>query len=126
MKSNLICIACPMGCRVSIVKDDTHSLGYIVEGNTCKRGEVYAIKEVTAPARTLTSTVKIKNAKLCRLPVVTKGEIPKEKIFEAMDKLNNVELSAPIKKGTVIINNLVNSGVDLIATRSMEIEETNK
>lgn len=118
-KQKLICIACPMGCRVTIMNDDISPLGYKVEGNTCKRGESYAIKEITAPSRTLTSTVKIKGAKLCRLPVVTKGEIPKGKMFEAMELLNHIELTAPVKLGDVVIADLVGSGAELVATRSM-------
>ena len=59
MKRDLICIVCPMGCHLSLEEDPSHPKGFKVTGITCKRGEEYAIKEVTAPTRMLTSTVRI-------------------------------------------------------------------
>lgn len=115
-----ICIVCPRGCRLTITKDDSKPMGYFVEGNTCKRGEDYGIKEVTNPTRVLTSTVVLKNSSLKRLPVVTKGDIPKGKMFDAMKKINNVVVNAPINEGDVILENLLNTGVDLIAARSVK------
>ena len=51
----LICIACPIGCHLEIdVEDD-----YKVTGNQCKRGPIYAKKELTNPTRIVTSTVII-------------------------------------------------------------------
>lgn len=115
-----ICIVCPRGCRLTIKKDDSNERGYSVEGNTCKRGENYGIKEVTNPTRVLTSTVVLKNSSLKRLPVVTKGDIPKGKMFEAMKEINKVVVNAPIDEGDVIIENLLDTGVDLIAARSIK------
>ncbi|HLR35605.1 MAG TPA: DUF1667 domain-containing protein [Tissierellales bacterium] len=112
------CIRCPIGCRLTITKDDTLPSGYLVEGNTCNRGEEYAIKEMTNPSRTVTSTVKIKNSTIPRLPIKTKGEIPKDKIFECMDIINSIEVSAPIKKGDIILKNVLDTNIDIIATRS--------
>lgn len=116
-----ICIVCPRGCRLTIKKDDSNQMGYSVEGNTCKRGEDYGIKEVTNPTRVLTSTVVLKNSSLKRLPVVTKGDIPKGKMFEAMKEINKVVVNAPVKEGDVIIENLLNTGVNLIAARSVNV-----
>ena len=114
------CIRCPIGCKLTITEDKTLPSGYLVEGNTCNRGEEYAIKEVTNPSRTLTSTVKIKNSVIPRLPIKTKGEIPKDKIFECMDIINSIEVSAPIKKGDIIFKNVLDTNIDIIATRSAQ------
>lgn len=114
-----ICIVCPRGCRLTIKKDENSPRGYTVEGNTCKRGEDYGIKEVTNPTRVLTSTVVLKNSSLKRLPVVTKGDIPKEKMFEAMKVINKVVAYAPINEGDIIIENLLDTGVNLISARSI-------
>lgn len=119
MSRELICISCPMGCRLTVTENPECKAGFKVSGNTCKRGEIYAIKEVTAPERTLTSTVKIEGAKLKRLPVITKGSIPKEKMFEIMNLLNEVVVKSPIREGDVIVENLVLSGIDLVASRTM-------
>lgn len=114
-----VCIVCPRGCRLTIKKDESNPRGYTVEGNTCKRGEDYGIKEVTNPTRVLTSTVVLKNSSLKRLPVVTKGDIPKGKMFEAMKIINKAVAYAPINEGDIIIENLLDTGVDLIAARSI-------
>ena len=79
----------------------------------------YAHAELTAPVRTLTSTVKITGATLPRLPVKTDRPIPKNKIAEAMAVLNGVTVSAPVRLGQVIVENIADSGADLVATREM-------
>lgn len=119
MERKLICIACPMGCHLTVFEDKNAPEGWRVEGNTCKKGAAYGVKEVTCPSRTLTSTVKITGGKLCRLPVVTNGEIPKEKLFDAMKQLNQVVVTAPVKRGDVIIESLADTGIALVASRSI-------
>ena len=113
---DLVCINCPMGCHLKIEKVNDE---LVVTGNTCERGKQYAINEMTCPKRTLTSTVKIKNAQLKALPVITSNQIPKEKMFEVMKALKGVEVKAPIKVNDVIIKNVCDLGVDIIASRSM-------
>ncbi len=117
---DLVCIVCPIGCRLTLIKDDNAPKGYIVEGNVCKRGEDYAVKEMTNPTRMLPTTVKIKDGFISRLPVRTTEAIPKDLIFKAMDEINAVEVEAPVKCGDVVINNILGTGADIIATRSMQ------
>lgn len=119
MEHKLICIACPMGCHLTVSEDKSVPEGWRVEGNTCKKGAAYGVKEITCPSRTLTSTVKICGGTLCRLPVVTDGEIPKEKLFDAMKELNRVEVKAPVQRGDVILSNLAGTGIALVASRSI-------
>lgn len=116
-KQELICINCPMGCRLEVT--ETENGGWLVEGNQCSRGKSYAIIELTAPTRILTTTVRINNGALKRLPVRTNSGIPKEKVFEAMAVVNQVVVDSPIKRGDVIIKNLLGTNADLIASRSM-------
>lgn len=116
----IICIVCPLGCHLTVSKDENSESGYNVTGNNCRRGIEYGIKEVTYPTRVVTSTVKIINGDLQRLPVKTNRAIPKEKIFECMKLINLVEVEAPIKINDVIIENILGTGVDLVASRSMK------
>jgi CxxC motif-containing protein len=116
----LVCIVCPRGCRLTLIPDETSQGGYKVIGNGCNRGIDYGIKELTNPTRVITSTVKIKGAIMRRLPVRTKGDIPKSKVFECMKLLNDIEVYAPIKVGDIIVKNILETGVDLIASRSMD------
>ena len=119
MKRELICIVCPMGCHCSIEEDATEPKGYKISGITCKRGEDYAIKEITEPTRMLTSTIRIVGARLPRLPVRTSGAIPKERIFECMGMINALEAAHPIDMGQILIKDLFGTGVNLIASRSL-------
>ncbi|WP_130808210.1 DUF1667 domain-containing protein [Senegalia massiliensis] len=116
----ITCIVCPIGCSLLIEKDEERQEGYRVSGNKCKRGESYAIKEMKNPTRIITSTVKIKGGLLERLPVKTKDAIPKDKIFEIMDFINQVTVTAPINVGDIIIKNIGDTGVDLVSTRDMK------
>ncbi|QXM07450.1 DUF1667 domain-containing protein [Crassaminicella indica] len=105
-----------MGCRLTVSKEEN---GYKVTGNSCKRGAAYGIKEMTNPTRVIPTTVKIRNGFLKRLPVKTNGSIPKELIFKCMEIINSVEVEAPVKIGDVIIENILGTGVDVVATKTM-------
>lgn len=115
MKKELICILCPLGCNLTVDIENK-----IVTGNTCKRGEVYGINEVINPVRVITSTVKVIGGNLPVLPVKTNGAIPKGLNFEAMKIINDITVVAPIKLGDIIIKNILNTGVDLVSTKSMD------
>lgn len=119
MTKDLICIVCPVGCRLTVEKDDTAEKGYVITGNTCKRGVAYAIEEMTHPTRMVPTTVKIEEAFLNRLPVRTDKPIDKNLIFEAMTVINHFSCKAPVKMGDVLIENILGTDVNIIATRSM-------
>lgn len=110
---NLICIVCPRGCHLKVENNQ-------VSGNFCKRGEVYAIKELSNPERMLTSTVEIVSDDIKRLSVVTSKPIPKEKMFAVMNEISKVRVKAPIKVGDIIISNVLDLGVDIISSRNVE------
>lgn len=113
----LICISCPLGCNLKVTLDGENIQ---VEGNTCKNGEKYGIEEVTNPKRVIPSTVVLKNGKLPRLPVKTADAVPKKLIFDIMKEINNVVAEAPIKMGDIIIENVLDTGVDVVASRSID------
>jgi CxxC motif-containing protein len=117
-KKEMVCIVCPRGCRLTLIKDENAEVGYVVTGNACKRGAEYGIKELTNPTRVVTSTVKINNYHLNRLPVKTNGSIPKDLIFECMKLINEVEVEPPIKVGEILIDNMLETGVDLVSSKS--------
>jgi len=108
-----VCIECPKGCH--LVVDDNLN----VTGNSCPRGKMYAINEMTNPKRILTSTVKINNASIDRVPVITSTEIPKGMMFDVMKEINKVSVEAPVKLHDVVISNVLGTGADIIITRSL-------
>ncbi len=117
IERQIICIVCPTGCRIQVSGEDPEQL--TVTGNECRKGEQYALKEVTNPTRTLITTVRINGAPLRRLPVRTNDEIPKQSIFPCMEIINAAEVEAPVEVGQVIVPDILGTGVDIIATRSM-------
>lgn len=107
MKRALTCIACPLGCALTIELDGKSIIS--IEGNTCKRGREYAISECTSPVRTVTTTMRCENGDL--VSVKTKNPIPKDKVFEAMRVINSTTAKLPIKVGDVLIDDLFGSPV---------------
>ena len=114
----IICIVCPLGCQMEII-EDTEVKSYIVNGNACTRGEQYAIKELTNPTRVVTTTVKLKNSWLARLPIKTDIPIPKEMIFACMKELDYIEVEATVRAGDIIMENILGTGANIISTRSI-------
>ena len=112
----LICIVCPQGCRLRVDEENA----YAVSGNRCARGEDYGRTELLNPTRVLTSTVELEGSHISRCPVKTDGVIPKAKMFDAMNEVRAAKVTAPVKTGQVIIENLLGTGVNLVATRDME------
>lgn len=115
---NLTCISCPMGCSVTVKMNGNEVVS--VSGNTCRRGEVYARKEVADPTRIVTSTVKVKGGRADMVSVKTKVDIPKGRIFECVKALKGVEVQAPVHIGDVIVPNVAGTGVDIVATKNVE------
>ncbi len=113
------CIVCPVGCHLKIEEDPSSEDGYLVSGNRCPRGKRYAIKEMTNPERVVTSTVKIKNVENLMLPVKTTDGIPKEKVLDFMEDINKIVVSLPVKRGDILIEDIYGTGVNLVATKSI-------
>ena len=114
----LTCINCPVGCSLKVEMDGENVI--CVSGNTCRRGEIYARKEVTNPTRIVTTNVKVVNGISGTVSVKTKEDIPKEKIFACVQALRGIEVQAPVHIGDVILENVAGTGVDIVATRNVE------
>ncbi|HHX29672.1 MAG TPA: DUF1667 domain-containing protein [Clostridiaceae bacterium] len=111
----ITCIICPQGCRLRVDEDRD----FEVTGNRCIRGVSYGKSEVRNPVRILTSTVRIKNGSHPRLPVKSDRPLPKEDLMEAMAVLDEVELEAPVNRGDVILEGILGTSVNIVATRDM-------
>ena len=111
----LICIVCPKGCHLKIDEENN----YAVTGQGCERGAEYGKKELTAPTRVITSTVKVSGGLYARCPVKTAAPIPKGLIFEAMKLLDNVELKAPVRVGDIVVDDICGTGIPFIAARNL-------
>lgn len=121
-RKELICIGCPLGCNLTVEMDGGQVVS--VNGNTCKRGDDYARKELTDPRRIVTSTVPVAGGNLPVVSVKTASDIPKEKIRECLCALKGVTLTAPVQIGDVIVENVADTGVDVVATKYISAVET--
>ncbi|MEG1790683.1 MAG: DUF1667 domain-containing protein [Clostridia bacterium] len=109
----LICIVCPNSCLLTI--NDNNE----VSGAKCPRGKKFAIEEMTAPKRTVCTTVATVFADYPVLPVRTSDEIPKDKIFQLMELVKGFKLEKRVARGEILIKNILNLGVDLISSSNM-------
>ena len=125
MIKKLICISCPMGCELSVEQAENGDV-LLVTGNLCKRGDVYGRKEVTAPTRTVTSTVRVTGGNKPLVSVRTKTDIPKDKIWDCMEWIQKASAAAPVAVGDVIIENIAGTGVPLVATSPASKREDSK
>lgn len=114
---NLTCIGCPLGCALTVELDGGEVVS--VSGNTCKRGDDYARKEVTHPTRIVTSSVYVSGGAIPMVSVKTASDIPKEKIMDIMASIEHVKVAAPVKIGDVVLANAADTGVDIIATKDI-------
>lgn len=118
------CTTCPSECllTVEVERDVNGSVAAIhsVTGNRCPRGDKFAHQELTCPMRVLTTTVAVSGDDEALLPVRTAEAIPLALHAQAMDLIRGVVVDAPIRMGEVVLPNLLNTGIDLIA--SMDID----
>ena len=112
----ITCINCPMGCRMTVALDGGQVAS--VKGNTCRRGDTYARQEVTSPVRMVTAVVPVQGSSM-PVSVKTRTPIPKKDIPACMAALRALSLAAPIRAGETVLANVCNSGVDVIATKSV-------
>jgi len=113
----LICISCPQGCSLDVQVDGNIILK--VDGASCKQGFDYAEHEITDPRRLIASTVRVKNGLHPLVPVYTKTPIPKNMIKNALAELRKLDLTAPVSLDTIVIKNVLGTGIDIVTSRDM-------
>jgi CxxC motif-containing protein len=118
------CTTCPSECILTVeVERDAN--GAVVEvrsvtGNNCPRGDKFAHQELTCPMRVLTTTVAVSGGDEVLLPVRTVEAIPLELHAQAMALIRGLIVKAPIRMGDVVLPDLLNTNINLIA--SMDID----
>jgi CxxC motif-containing protein len=119
-EKEIVCVICPNSCRLTVWRDpNTNEVQ--VKGFQCNRGKEYGIDEYTNPVRMLITTMRIEGAVLPVIPVRSTKAIPKRLLPEAIRLVNESVCTAPIKMGQILIPNLLNTGIDVIAGRDMDV-----
>ena len=112
----ITCINCPVGCRLDVTLENGQVVS--VTGNTCKRGETYARQECVDPQRMVTAVIPVASSAV-PLSVKTRTPIPKKRIADCMRALSEVQITAPVAAGSVVLADVCGTGVDVIATKSV-------
>jgi CxxC motif-containing protein len=123
MDREIICIMCPLGCRIKVQVEGQEVKQ--VEGEGCKKGVKYAQQEVTFPGRILTTTVATDSPEMPLLPVRSNKALPKEKLIECMKHISKHSVTGSVKVGQTVIKNILGLGADIIACRTIPLKIQN-
>lgn len=114
MKKNMICIICPRGCAMCAELSGDQVK---VTGNSCPKGEEYAVNECTDPVRTVTATVRVSNRYNCMASVKTDVPVSKHKMMDVMKALRQLDIQAPVAIGDVILRDVC--GANIVVTKGV-------
>lgn len=118
MKRTFTCIVCPNGCEIDTEYEGTTVIS--VSGNLCPKGRSYVVQELTDPRRTIASSIRITGGELPLASVRLTQPVPKDRIFDVMNAINQVECPAPVSIGQVILPNVLGLGSDVIITKNVK------
>jgi len=113
----VICVTCPKGCTLEVTREGET---VVKVANGCKRGHAYAQQELTDPRRMVATSVRIAGGLHPLLPVYTSAPFPKPRIPELLAILREVRLESPVKMDAVVLENVLGTGIDILASREMK------
>ena len=119
-KKHFVCVVCPIGCEIDIVHDGSKIIS--MEGNKCERSEEFVSQELIEPMRILTTTVRIQGSRWAVIPVRTDKSVPKRLFPSIMRQLRRVKVQAPVNMLDVVVRDVLHTGANVIATRTMPRE----
>lgn len=119
MNSTIICIVCPVSCPVEAewTKEDGVQS---IKGHLCKLAYDYVASELFDPRRTMTTSMGVDGGDWPLVSVRTNPPLPKDRLLEAMDEIIGRRVPAPVKVGDVLIEDLLGTGTDIVATRNVK------
>jgi len=114
----LTCVLCPAGCELEVATDAAGGLD--VRGNQCEKGVPFAVEEVLRPKRNLATSVPVRGMADRMVSVRLSGPVPREMIFPILAEIGTIRPDAPVRRGQVLIADVLGTGVDVIATRTQD------
>ena len=118
IEKEITCIVCPIGCKILVRAVENQF--ELLKGNKCKKGIDYARNEALDPRRMLTSSVLVENGEWPLVSVKSSRPIPKDKVFSVLKKIRKTRVNAPVKSGQIIIKNVVDTKINIVATKSIK------
>lgn len=115
----LVCTLCPVHCNMSIEYSKWGDQIKNVYGSRCSRGYEYIKNYKFDQQCMLPTSVRLRGNRSERLPVNSDGLLPKTIVTDAMSIIKTLEVELPVKSGEIIVENILNTGVNIVATKSM-------
>jgi CxxC motif-containing protein len=119
-KKHFVCVVCPVGCEIDVVHDGSKIIS--MAGNKCEKSEEFVIQELIEPMRILTTTVRIQGSRWAVIPVRSDKAVPKRLFPQIMKQLRRITLQAPASMLDVVVGDVLHTGANIIATRTMPRE----
>ena len=113
----LTCVLCPVGCELVVGRDEAGRPR--VEGNQCDKGVDFALEEVLRPKRNLATSVPVRGTASKMVSVRLRGPVPRHLVFPILAEIARLRPEAPVRRGQVLIADVLGAGVDVIATRTV-------
>jgi CxxC motif-containing protein len=113
----LTCVLCPVGCELEVGKDAAGEIQ--VQGNQCDKGLPFAVEEVLDPKRNLATSVLLRGTAARMVSVRLTRTVPREMLFPILKEIAKLRPEAPVRRGQVLIADVLGTGADVIATRSV-------
>lgn len=117
------CTTCPSECLLTVeVERDADGVAEVrsVAGNSCPRGDKFAHQELICPMRVLTTTVAVSGGEEALLPVRTAEAIPLALHAQVMTLIRGLVVNAPIRMGDIVLENLLDTNINLIASMNID------
>ena len=106
LKKQFLCICCPTGCRLTAERE-METASWKISGNRCPRGAAYAQVASDSPS-------------MPRIPVRTSRGLPRRHIDALLNRLYRLQVKVPVHCGEILLENVENTGVDVIFTSDCE------
>lgn len=113
----LTCILCPVGCELAVRRSER---GLDVQGHQCEKGIGFAMEEVLYPKRNLATSIPVQGSETQLVSVRLSDRVAREMIFPVLREIAKLRPVAPVRRGQVLIADVLGTGVDVIATRTIE------
>jgi CxxC motif-containing protein len=113
----LTCVLCPVGCELEISREEGGELR--IGGNQCEKGVPFAQEEILRPKRNLATSVPVRGTAARMVSVRLSGAVRREMIFPILAEIAKLRPEAPVERGQILIADVLGTGVDVIATRTV-------
>ncbi len=115
MSERLTCILCPIGCELAVERESGGGLE--VSGGQCDKGPDFAAEEILHPKRNLATSVPLAGTTSRMVSVRLSAPVSRDRIFPILAEIAKLRPEPPVRRGQVLIADVLGTGVDVIATR---------